>query len=365
MTIKDYITTNYPGLSAFSGIEEARELLLENSYVVVFDDEQDPALYCGILTMADVIRSSHRLIIDCLTPKVSVNSQIAVTDAYRLMNERMLFVLPVFSGNDFIGVVEKKMLSLILGRRNDRLRKKSELSEKAKDEFLHNLSHEIRTPLNSILGFMDLIAELKYTDWSRVDSPFVENIERNADNFLIVMNDIVELALVRSGEPVKARMQEIELNDFFDGLLKSFGKQLNANSKSIILKVINDGNEKRIFSDGEKMKHIFFHLIEELVLVAGDKAEIHFGAEHPEGKEFILFVRGKQILFPKEIRSRLLKIIDQPVEHSFNRDEIRIVIAAYLVAALNGEIHWAEEQGDTTFKMRFPILHKDPEQVLT
>ena len=68
---------------------------------------------------------------------------------------------------------------------------KAQEAEQIKKSFLTNMSYEIRTPLTSVLGF----AELFGTDHDVADEPiFVEEIKRNTDDLLRLINDILYIS---------------------------------------------------------------------------------------------------------------------------------------------------------------------------
>ena len=69
--------------------------------------------------------------------------------------------------------------------------KKAQETELLKQAFLTNMSYEIRTPLNTVVGF----AELFETDHDVEDEPlFVEEIRRNSNSLLQLVNDILYLS---------------------------------------------------------------------------------------------------------------------------------------------------------------------------
>lgn len=69
--------------------------------------------------------------------------------------------------------------------------KKAQETELLKQSFLTNMSYEIRTPLNTVVGF----AELFETDHDPADEPvFVEEIKRNSNTLLGLVNDILFLS---------------------------------------------------------------------------------------------------------------------------------------------------------------------------
>ena len=76
---------------------------------------------------------------------------------------------------------------------------KAENASKMKSLFLANMSHEIRTPLNAIEGFSRVIAE---TDSQEDRLKFYEIIESNNNRLQSLVNEILDLSRVESGEIV-------------------------------------------------------------------------------------------------------------------------------------------------------------------
>ncbi len=69
--------------------------------------------------------------------------------------------------------------------------KKAQETELLKQSFLTNMSYEIRTPLNTVVGF----AELFEAEHDEADEPvFVEEIKRNSNSLLELVNDILFLS---------------------------------------------------------------------------------------------------------------------------------------------------------------------------
>jgi len=76
---------------------------------------------------------------------------------------------------------------------------KAEKASRMKSLFLANMSHEIRTPLNAIEGFSRVIAE---TDSSEERMKYLEIIESNNTRLMSLINEILDLSRVESGEIV-------------------------------------------------------------------------------------------------------------------------------------------------------------------
>ena len=74
---------------------------------------------------------------------------------------------------------------------------KAEKASKMKSLFLANMSHEIRTPLNAIEGFSRVMVE---TDSQEDRMNYMEIIESNNNRLLSLVNEILDLSRVESGE---------------------------------------------------------------------------------------------------------------------------------------------------------------------
>ena len=86
--------------------------------------------------------------------------------------------------------------------KNIELDKQTEIAKRAiyaKDSFLANMSHEIRTPLNAIIGFTDLIAK---TPLNKTQDEYITNVQIAGDNLMIIINDILDLSKIESGNLV-------------------------------------------------------------------------------------------------------------------------------------------------------------------
>ncbi|MES2152346.1 MAG: PAS domain S-box protein [Pseudomonadota bacterium] len=81
------------------------------------------------------------------------------------------------------------------------IEKKAELERAnlAKDRFLTSMSHELRTPLNAILGFGQLLANESLPSTELQKRSFVKNIMSAGEHLLALINEILDLAKIESG----------------------------------------------------------------------------------------------------------------------------------------------------------------------
>ena len=79
-------------------------------------------------------------------------------------------------------------------------KKAAEEANIAKSQFLANMSHELRTPLNAILGMTEGLQEEVFGDVNEHQIKALQTIERSGSHLLSLINDILDLAKIESGQ---------------------------------------------------------------------------------------------------------------------------------------------------------------------
>ncbi len=174
--------------------------------------------------------------------------ELKIRDELRYFDARM-----VLCGNDKAMTIvrditdQKKIQQELLIAKE-----KAEESDKLKSSFLANMSHEIRTPMNGIIGFASLLKG--NPDIGNIEK-YLEIITANADHLLRLIDDIIDISKIESGD-IKINKETIDIQDMFEELLKMFydrkpGVEIRFISSSLPL----------IISDKVKLFQIFSNLI--------------------------------------------------------------------------------------------------------
>lgn len=137
-------------------------------------------------------------------------------------------------------------------------KERAEESDRLKTAFLHNVSHEIRTPMNAILGFSTLLNEPGLSESEH--NQYVNIIFQSSNQLLSIINDIVDIANVESGQ-VKLNFREMNLNSSLRSLVEQFRYNENEYDIAINFSPGLKDEESTIVTDTTKLIQILSNLI--------------------------------------------------------------------------------------------------------
>jgi signal transduction histidine kinase/CheY-like chemotaxis protein len=171
-------------------------------------------------------------------------------------------------------MVSKKLLE----ETNLKLQEEKERSEqlaKARDEFLSSMSHEIRTPLHGILGFTDLL--LKNAALDAGSKKELEYIKMSGDILLVIINDILDLAKIESGQ-FTLYEKPFDLSKLIQLIYGAFGTKIS--QKKISFKISIDKKvPATLKGDSVRVAQILFNLVSNAVKFTPIKGKIRLSID--------------------------------------------------------------------------------------
>ncbi len=148
----------------------------------------------------------------------------------------------------------------LLKVKNEALEKARNEAEKlasSKTEFLATMSHEIRTPMNGVIGMANILSE----ENPRLDQK--ENLEIlkfSADNLLNLINDILDLAKIESGN-IELEKTEFNIEDYCK---KAFSAYKNGKKKAnvkLALYTNFEGLNHQVIGDQIRLNQVVTNLV--------------------------------------------------------------------------------------------------------
>ncbi len=135
-------------------------------------------------------------------------------------------------------------------------------SARMKDEFLAGMSHELRTPLNAVLGLTESLEEGTYGEMNDRQLETLGIIDDSGRHLLSLINDILDVAKVESGEMV--------LDYQWVDVAKLCASSLNlvkqtATKKNLTLKSEIDPRALKVRGDERRLKQILVNLLSNAV----------------------------------------------------------------------------------------------------
>lgn len=146
------------------------------------------------------------------------------------------------------------------------------LAEKTKSELITNVSHDLRTPLTSVMGYMGLVKDKKYSSEEERDD-YLNIAYNKAEKLKILIEDLFQYTKMNN-EGLSLEKSEIDINELIRQLIMELSP--TAEEKNIEF-VDNMGNKRVIMNvDGDKISRVFENILSNAVKYSpsGEKISI-------------------------------------------------------------------------------------------
>ncbi|MCT4591101.1 MAG: PAS domain S-box protein [Carboxylicivirga sp.] len=166
-------------------------------------------------------------------------------------------------------------------------------ADKLKSAFLANMSHEIRTPLNAIVGFTNLLKEESISEEEKAE--YVDIVNKSSENLMELINDIVDLAKIESGE-LTLDKEPFNVIQLLKELHLLFEKRMAIDQKTHLkfyLNLPDNQDSPMINGDQRRLRQVFINLLGNAFKFT-QKGFVEFGYTL-EGNQMRFYVRDTGI----------------------------------------------------------------------
>lgn len=227
--------------------------------------------------------------------------------------------------------------------------KKAEKASQMKSLFLANMSHEIRTPLNAIEGFSRVIAE---TDSPEERIKMLEIVESNSNRLLSLINEILDLSRVESGE-IQMKKSPANLTDMCANIKQIFKFRCPEQ-----IKLVADVPQNTVIlnTDVNRVTQVFCNLISN-ALKHTISGSITFGYRVSEDdKEIIMSVKDTGSGIPAEDIDSIFQTYVSKDAKQQKGYGLGLPLSKIIVEKLGGHISVTSEVGaGSTFTFVLPF----------
>ncbi|CAN5469658.1 hypothetical protein BH09BAC4_BH09BAC4_17020 [soil metagenome] len=126
--------------------------------------------------------------------------------------------------------------------------------DQVKSRFVTNITHEFRTPLSLIISPI-----AKLLQESRFDGPMLTMVQRNADQLLRLINQLLDLSKLEANQ-MSVSLNQGNVSDFIYQLVALFQRTASYKGITLTVNAVNLPEQEHLF-DADKWEKIFMNLL--------------------------------------------------------------------------------------------------------
>jgi len=258
-------------------------------------------------------------------------------------------------------VLERTQQLASLNRELELRNREVERANRLKSQFLASMSHELRTPLNAVIGFSELMSEETAGPLNDKQRRYIEHVLNGARHLLQLINDILDLAKVESGQ-LLLRPEAFSLAEALPEVLSTI-KPLAMNKRIQVESRV--GAEIHLNADRIRVKQILYNLLSNAVKFTAEGGQVWIDARRSNGSVRVT-VGDTGIGIPPEEHQAIFNEFYQVGTTTKGVREgtgLGLAISRRLVEAHEGNIWVESEPGKgSRFSFTVPAVAPEPGQ---
>ena len=238
----------------------------------------------------------------------------------------------------------------------DAARREAQAANEAKGRFVSMVSHELRTPLGAIGGYAALLQEEIHGTLGEQQRKFVERIKHNQQHLLRLVNELLDLAKIESGQfPLK--IGTVQVQKIVESVSTMIEPQIS--SSGLRFEVLYGEKNLCVVADHERVEQILLNLLANAVKFTPAGGAVTISTSHSDG-EVLLHVRDTG----RGIPAHQVEEVFQPFVQIHTRAPgmsrgtgLGLAISRELARAMGGDLSLKSEVGvGSTFTLCLPRI---------
>ena len=231
--------------------------------------------------------------------------------------------------------------------------RRSEEADRLKSAFIANMSHEIRTPLNSVLALSQLLRDGMAGALSNDQRRYLEVIERNGQNLLRLINDILDLSRIEAGH----LEMDLQATDIGAQIRATVGTLVPlAEAKGLDLHARLPDDLPTVRCDVDRVRQILTNLIGNAIKFT-ETGQVQVSAE-ARGEQVAVHVTDTGVGIPDSAKAKVFEEffqVDQSMARRQGGTGLGLAIASRLARLMGGEISFDSVVGSgSRFTLTLP-----------
>ncbi len=212
--------------------------------------------------------------------------------------------------------------------------------EEMKEKFMQSITHDLKNPLSAIMGMADLVKLKIGKDIGKEENKYLNVLKAEADRLMGMINDILNLAKIESGN-MELDKSEFNIKNIFQEMKETFTAQAENADIKLEIKKYRDSFDN-VNADKKLIKRVIINLLGNALKYTPRGGTIILGSEKEAGR-IRIYVQDTGEGMPPEMCEKIFDRFKQINGRSRGGTGIGLNVSKEIVRAHGGRI-WAESK---------------------
>jgi signal transduction histidine kinase len=228
-----------------------------------------------------------------------------------------------------------------------------EATDSLKNAFIHHVSYELRSPLTNIIGFAQLLSDVRVGPLNTKQREYTGYIMSSSAQLLAIVNDILDLTTIDAGI-MGLDLAEVDVDATMHGAIDDVQSRLDEGRVKLDTRIAPDVGG--LVADAKRVRQILFNLLANAIAFSREGGRVQLSASRAGGfVEFTVADEGAGIpaAFIDSVFDRFASLSRGSARGGVG---LGLSIVKSFVALHGGTVEIASEEGKgTVAKVRLPV----------